>query len=90
MDGFTQENADVVCRENEGSTALSYSNVSNSDLTSGLQILERRFICTGMETSLCDCSSSIESCPSNNVVQLQCNTPGLFVIVLPDPLNFMI
>ena len=81
-DGFAHENADVVCRENEGTTSLSYSNVPNSDLTSDFQFLRKRFKCTGKELTLCDCYTSYEPCPSSSAVKLKCNTPGLFIMKL--------
>ena len=76
-DDFTQENADVVCRENDGTTALSVTTVPITNITTSfLPILQKDFDCNGDEVTLCDCASEQATCSSDTVVQVQCNRPG--------------
>ena len=75
-DGFTYEDAVVVCRENAGTSFAFGNTTSLSALNSTNQIFNSTFQCVGHEDSLCDCPQTEAICSSDLVVQILCDPPG--------------
>ena len=75
-DEFTLEAADVICKENANTTAHSYQSVNRPTAPFNYAIYPKRFVCTGNEMSLCDCTTTNQVCSSGNIVQIRCNLPG--------------
>ena len=74
--GFTNENAEVVCRETAQTSAVMFRNVSELDLQTYANIYPLRHSCVGDEASLCNCSTSQEECTSGYIVEVLCGVPG--------------
>ena len=77
-EGFTQENAEVVCREN--AQAEVYDTFSTPLFTQIRQypIATTMFHCYGFEQSLCNCSATYNTeCDDNMIAVVQCKLPGM-------------
>ena len=79
-DGFTDQNADVICEENFGTKMENVTYVNAADLTYGYEILSYRHDCEGNELSLCDCPTTNQTCTSMDVVAIMCQRPGIHLI----------
>ena len=81
-DGFTDESADVVCRDTVHTSALGFRNVSELQIPPNTKIYPIRRTCVGTEASLCNCSIAGEGCPSESVVEVQCGKPGTLAMIV--------
>ena len=79
-DGFTQDTAQVVCRENAQANALPFFGINSTLLTTQYPIAEFTYECNGTEASLCDCPSDSQTCNSDMIVVIQCDLPGMYYI----------
>ena len=70
---FTNETAEVICRENTNRGVQSYTYQSRNS-SSSTNIYPYRFSCTGNESSLCECEKSQASITSNLIVQIKCQS----------------
>ena len=80
-DGFTAENADVVCRETANAMSINHRAVSELNLPPNTQIYPLQHSCLGNESSLCNCSTFQLLCSSGSFVEVQCGTPGSYCII---------
>ena len=77
---MTMKTANVICRENSNSSAISYKSVPYFGL-SNFSLYDFKFNCNGTEDSLCDCSVTNQTCPSMEIAEIQCNLPGIMNII---------
>lgn len=90
-EGFTKENADVVCRENGGTTSMMTGSMSIFNIEESLPILPMTFECVGNEFSLCDCPSSESEYESSQyVVEIQCTLPSKYNCNYPISQPFLL
>ena len=75
-DGFTDQNADVICEENFGTESETHTLIGTTDLTYGYEILSHRHACVGNEDSLCHCPTIPQNCTSMSAVAIMCQRPG--------------
>ena len=79
-DGFTAENADVVCRDTTNALSIEHRAVSVLNLPPNTQIYPLQHSCLGSEASLCKCPTFLQSCSSGSSVEVKCGTPGSLYI----------
>ena len=70
---FTNENAEVICRENTDRGVESHTYQSREALSS-TNIYPFQFSCIGNESSLCECEKSQVSIASNLIVKIKCQS----------------
>ena len=75
-DGFTDYDGQVVCRENTGTYFITRDSLERSTLNGSNELYPFAFQCVGNEDSLCECNTSVQNCPSNQVAQVHCNVLG--------------
>ena len=80
-DGFTVENADVVCRETSNTRSTTFRSVGLSDLSPNPRIYPLQHFCFGNEASICNCTTSQQSCLNGSVVEVQCAAPGSLILI---------
>ena len=74
--GFTQANAQVVCRENAQSELISHFPTNITDQTYIYQIEGIQYNCIGNELSLCQCPQTPQTCEGEMIINIQCKLPG--------------
>ena len=74
---MTMATAHVICRENANTVALDFQYVPSNFGISNFSIFDYQFDCNGTEESLCDCPITNQSCPTSEIVQIQCDLPGI-------------
>ena len=79
-DGFTQNTAQVVCRENAQVDALTFYGANLSIPASQYTISPFNYECNGTEQSLCECSRSTSTCENTLVAIVQCDLPGIYYV----------
>ena len=70
---FTNENAEVICRENTNRGVESYTYQSR-EASSSTPIYQYHFTCAGNESSLCECEKSPASITSDLIVKIKCQS----------------
>ena len=76
-DQFTQETANIICKENHDSQAYTYSYVNYQP--SDYPIYPYYYQCDGTEHSVCACREFQQTCSSNQIVHIQCKSPGKII-----------
>ena len=75
-DNFTQQTADIICRENHDSNASRYTFLPIQP--SNHPIYPFYFQCEGNEDSICACEMIPHACSSPLIVYVECRKPGVF------------
>ena len=89
-EGFTRENAQVVCRENAQTELIGFSSLNISEQRHIYPIENFRYYCNGNETSLCDCSKTPQTCQSNKIAAVMCNLPSMLDILESELVHILI
>ena len=76
-EGFTRENAQVVCRENAQLYALTYSSTPLLSQRRQYSIKQTAYTCYGTEQSLCNCPQNNFDCETDMIAVVECNLPGM-------------
>ena len=74
-DNFTQQTADIICRENHDSNATNYTFLPIQP--SNYPIYPFYFQCDGNENSICACEMIPQQCSSNYIVHVQCRKQSM-------------
>ena len=72
-ENFTNENAEVICRENTNSGFEPYT-YQLREASSSTPIYQYHFTCAGNESSLCECEKSQASINSDLIVKIKCQS----------------
>ena len=72
-DGFTMENANVVCIENTQTSVEKISH-QNHEVEGSFGLYPYRINCIGNESSLCDCSRSSQRPNNSYIVVVKCKS----------------
>ena len=73
-DEFTQETADVICKENYYLLGA-YNFTATTRSSWDYEIYPNRFNCAGNETTLCNCPTESITC-SDQIITIQCRSQG--------------
>ena len=80
-DGFTMENANVVCRENTKTMAETFT-IETRENSSSFGIYPYHIDCSGYEDSLCECRKTRQSSISDSIVKIKCESSKYLIASL--------
>ena len=85
FDGFTYEEADVFCSETTTTSANNYTATNLESLAIQRPIYPYQYDCNGTEDSLCTCPIDMKVCSTNEVTNVTCKEPGIYIYIYISP-----